>query len=311
MAKHNATAIPCPQCACGELVREAGFASPSSPAITRCPCHTGGVEDVKQALKDFGYDDDVVDKIYSSKAKRAFSSAAALLKSMQNENLRGNIKALLQAAGMEDFDVGLLEQSLLAEVEKHPVSEPAAKKPRQDDVPVGGGGGGGPAAAVRPDLCSSRSNTQRRCSSRSALRRCWTEPRLRIPKYVRPRMLPSSLRFAMRRLMLVCLELPTFLTGKKNFWDGNVSKAKKFMLSSDKTHSGPMTPDLEISMALPLWKIKNGKEANDTASRIPMMTEDFKNKLVTPTASYPRKKTRAIRIWWTHEGQASLLLLVL
>ena len=100
---------------------------------------------MKQALKDFGYDDDVVDKIYSSKAKRAFSSAAALLKSMQNENLRGNIKALLQAAGMEDF-VGLLEQSLLAEVEKHSVSEPAAKKPRQDDVPVGGGGGGGPAA---------------------------------------------------------------------------------------------------------------------------------------------------------------------
>ena len=91
---------------------------------------------MKQALKDFGYDDDVVDKIYSSKAKRAFSSAAALLKSMQNENLRGNIKALLQAAGMEDFDVGLLEQSLLAEVEKHPVSEPAAKKPRQDDVPA-------------------------------------------------------------------------------------------------------------------------------------------------------------------------------
>ena len=150
MAKHNATAIPCPQCACGELVREAGFASPSSPAITRCPCHTGGVEDVKQALKDFGYDDDVVDKIYSSKAKRAFSSAAALLKSMQNENLRGNIKDCLRAAGMEDFDVGLLEQSLLAEVEKHSVSEPAAKKPRQDDVPVGGGGGGGPAAAVRP-----------------------------------------------------------------------------------------------------------------------------------------------------------------
>ena len=162
---------------------------------------------MKQALKDFGYDDDVVDKIYSSKAKRAFSSAAALLKSMQNENLRGNIKALLQAAGMEDFDVGLLEQSLLAEVEKHSVSEPAAKKPRQDDVPVGGGGGGGPAAAVRPDLCSSRSNTQRRCSSRSALRRCWTEPRLRIPKYVRPRMLPSPLRFAMRRLML-CVGLP-------------------------------------------------------------------------------------------------------
>ena len=90
-----------------------------------------------------------------------------------------------------------------------------------------------------------------------------------------------------------------------------MSKAKKFMLSMSKTHSGPMTPDLEISMALPLWKIKNGKEANDTASRIPMMTEDFKNKLVTPTASYPRKKTRAIRIWWTHEGQASLLLLVL